>query len=338
MRFFTHLVTRPCPPLLLSMASPDQHLQFVTLDVFTQHRYAGNPLAVVRVPASVVLTQGQKQLIAREFNYSETVILHESGESYRQKEWTIDIFLTTAEITLAGHPVIGTVCYLGQALGASAASGTISGTLKTKAGKVPFTYDAGSKRAEVEIPHDVHVHPKTLTANEAIQHGIPEEVHQSLKRPAPVVSIVKGMTFCLVELPSLEALAKLRPNLKDLSTDGLDREYHPTGVVGFFFYVKQGTTTSGIQKLRTRMIEGSQEDPATGSASSALAAYLAFYADPTPDSAQKVHKFELTQGVEMGRESVIVLEVSGRSASQIEKVKLSGNSIHVMEGSLVVPV
>jgi predicted PhzF superfamily epimerase YddE/YHI9 len=39
------------------------HLPFTTLDVFTTTRYVANPLAVIRVPASLrlSLTEAQKQ-------------------------------------------------------------------------------------------------------------------------------------------------------------------------------------------------------------------------------------------------------------------------------------
>ncbi|KAJ0357888.1 hypothetical protein COL922a_014638, partial [Colletotrichum nupharicola] len=52
-------------------------LTFTTLDVFTETRFKGNPLAVVTIPPGMVLTQAQKQAIAREFNLSETTFVHD---------------------------------------------------------------------------------------------------------------------------------------------------------------------------------------------------------------------------------------------------------------------
>ena len=43
---------------------------FVTLDVFTDRMFGGNPLAVL--PDARGLTTGQMQAIAREFKYTET--------------------------------------------------------------------------------------------------------------------------------------------------------------------------------------------------------------------------------------------------------------------------
>ena len=73
--------------------------RFVTLDVFTEARFEGNPLAIVHVPANSALTQDQKQAIAREFNLSETVFLHEDDRSAARR---LDIFLPTVEIPFAG--------------------------------------------------------------------------------------------------------------------------------------------------------------------------------------------------------------------------------------------
>lgn len=84
---------------------------FVTLDVFTRDRYAGNPLAVVRLPPEdqAPLSTEQMQQVAREFNLSETVFLHErsstpgvSADTESVPEWRIRIFLTKAEVPFAG--------------------------------------------------------------------------------------------------------------------------------------------------------------------------------------------------------------------------------------------
>jgi PhzF family phenazine biosynthesis protein len=88
------------------MASSSNKLEFAIVDVFTDKRYEGNPLAIVRVPASSNLTQEQKQNIAREFNLSETTFLHEpTGNEFGV--WTVDIFTIHEELPFAGHPTIG---------------------------------------------------------------------------------------------------------------------------------------------------------------------------------------------------------------------------------------
>jgi PhzF family phenazine biosynthesis protein len=82
--------------------SSQQQLEFVTVDVFTSKPYEGNPLAIIRVPHDVTLSQGQKQKIAREFNLSESTFLHEKGPGAQGDDWTVDIFMTNKELPFAG--------------------------------------------------------------------------------------------------------------------------------------------------------------------------------------------------------------------------------------------
>lgn len=313
-------------------------LDFITLDVFTRVRYTGNPLAIVKVPRSETLTQEQKQMIAREFNYSETVILYETEGADHDLRWNVDIFLTTAEIPFAGHPTVGTACFLGeQLLGSKSGSDQINGTLVTKAGPVPFVYLRQSHAARCEVPHDLHVHQRALTTEDAQSIGLPSAVYENFANKPPFVSLVKGVTFALVQLLEEDALAAIRPNLNLLkSNHGLDKDWTAEGsTVGFFFFVKVGHAEDGSTRLRTRMILGSLEDPATGSASSTLAAYLALYGheNERQGATKGVHEFEMVQGVEMGRKSVIGVEVTVNK-SRIDKISLAGSAVSVMEGSL----
>ena len=315
-------------------------LDFITLDVFTQVRYTGNPLAIVKVPQSETLTQQQKQTIAREFNYSETVILHERKEFSDDPQWNVDIFLTTDEIPFAGHPTVGTACFLGmQLLDSTSGIDQIKGTLITKAGPVPFAYERQTQQAQCEVPHDLHVHKRTLTTEDAQSVGLPSQVYDNFVNKPPFVSLVKGVTFSLVQLPTEEVLAAVPATLSLLKgRDGLDKEWAAEGsTVAFFFYVKVGKAEDGSTKLRTRMILGSLEDPATGAASSALAAYLAL-SEPErreEDVDSDVHSFEMVQGVEMGRKSVIGVEATVKE-DRIIKIVLRGSAVSIMEGSLVI--
>lgn len=74
-------------------------LAFVTVDVFTTTRFAGNPLAIVRIPKDQYVTNAQMQTIAREFNLSETVFLFEDTEDANGvPKWVLRIFMTDHEL------------------------------------------------------------------------------------------------------------------------------------------------------------------------------------------------------------------------------------------------
>lgn len=125
-------------------------LNFVTVDVFTDKQYQGNPLAIVRIPHGVNVTQEQKQKIAREFNLSETTFLHENGADTKGDHWTVDIFMTSKELPFAGHPTVGTACYVlsRTAEERGITDGVIDANFTLKAGPVGLRYDVAKKTAK----------------------------------------------------------------------------------------------------------------------------------------------------------------------------------------------
>src|SRR3979490_1539682 len=82
--------------------------RFVTLDVFTTKRFAGNPLAVVLEPDG--LDTAAMQTIAREFNLSETVFVFPPADKANRAK--LRIFTPGRELPFAGHPTVGTAVLL----------------------------------------------------------------------------------------------------------------------------------------------------------------------------------------------------------------------------------
>ncbi|CAK7203131.1 hypothetical protein SEUCBS139899_005860 [Sporothrix eucalyptigena] len=318
-------------------------LSFVTLDVFTTKRFAGNPLAVVHVPAGTEIAQDTKQTIAREFNFSETVFLHEpAAGATNPNEHIVDIFTTTQELPFAGHPTIGTASHVLK-------TGSVSDTaLLVKAGRIPIervgTDDPLVVRASV--PHDVHIHAGHLRTTEgidavlksgAIGHGDP--AIEKAELDAPVASIVRGMSFVLVQLASLEQLASLSAQGRGLDFDLLpslldagpwSRE-EAGGHISRYYYVVTGGE-GNVVDIRTRMIGLREEDPATGSAACTLASYLTL----TKGKEGTLNRYNITQGVEMGRQSDILVEVATSADGSIDKVFLGGSAVEVTRGKLAV--
>src|SRR6185436_12455480 len=78
--------------------------EFVTVDVFTDRRFGGNPLAVF--PNASGITDEQMQALASEFNLSETTfVLPPDNPQHHAK---VRIFTPRAELPFAGHPNVGT--------------------------------------------------------------------------------------------------------------------------------------------------------------------------------------------------------------------------------------
>ncbi|KAK5624548.1 hypothetical protein RRF57_000264 [Xylaria bambusicola] len=318
-------------------------LPFTTLDVFTSTQLEGNPLAVVQVPASLRerLTQPLKQKIAREFNLSETVFLHDDTRNSGEDAREIDIFTIEQEIVFAGHPTIGTAVLVQRQLGTGVRS------LVTKAG--PIGIEPSPLGIRAEIPHNVHLHAKTLRDLQSsaelgptVTAGLhPNPAIRAAELEAPVFSIVNGMTFVLVRLASLELLREVKPlrlDFESLAPVLLDEGWRDS-FCSRYYYVDvggEGKEGKGLRCLRTRMVELGFEDPATGSAASALCAYL------TLREEKKETNFRVTQGIEMGRKSVISVETTTEegkgegSEVRIGNVYLGGTAVVVMQGTLKV--
>ncbi|MCJ1450662.1 hypothetical protein MMC28_000995 [Mycoblastus sanguinarius] len=312
------------------MSSPNT-LRFSTLDVFTTTPFKGNQLAVVHVPSSLTLSNDIKQTIAREFNLSETVFLHDApSESSKQR---LDIFTLAQELPFAGHPVIGAICHVCQRT-----EPPLGGvTLLTKAGPLVGRYNREKSIAEAEIPHDVRIHHASVAGEAVIG------CHPHLAEMAesglyfPVVSIVKGMSFVLINLPSvspqLEKLEAFRQT-KDHDAIVLDEGWGPS-FTGMYFYVLLSKSDEGVVKIRTRMLEPSvHEDAATGSAAGTLASYLAL----NDGNAGKTYHYAIEQGVEMGRASQIDVEVTlDMGGKAVERIVLGGRAVRVSEGAIYLP-
>lgn len=222
--------------------------------------------------------------------------------------------------------------------------GLHSGTLHTRAGPIAI---AQTESGDVSacIPHDIHIHARTVSSMPHLLHSLSLSsnplVHEA-ELHAPLVSIVKGMTFLLVRLPSLAVLESLKLGAMGIDFRGVldSKEGWGESFVAKYYYVVLGTGVNEggeeVIGVRTRMMEQQLEDPATGSAACTLASYLAIQNG-------RSGRFAITQGVEMGRRSEIgvCVEVEdgelpdGRQMERVVKnVVLSGCAVVVMEGSL----
>jgi trans-2,3-dihydro-3-hydroxyanthranilate isomerase len=269
---------------------------YVTLDVFTATRFAGNPLAVI--PDARGLTDEIMQRIAAEFNYSETTFVLPPEDP--QNTARVRIFTPTVEVPFAGHPNVGTAFVIGRQ--------------KEIVG------------AEIKAPQPLKVGPRIEAALVARCASI-DTTAIRLSNHEPVFASV-GLPFAFAEVNGLEALAAARPNLA-VFTEALERHRPQQSDFSLFLYAR---TAEGWSHIRARMfapLDNVMEDPATGSASAALGAYLVSLAPETDINAQ----ITIEQGVEMGRRSIIDVKVS-KSAGIIGSVTLSGHCVPVMRGTI----
>ncbi|MCY1666193.1 PhzF family phenazine biosynthesis protein [Rhizobium sp. SL86] len=298
---------------------------FVTVDVFTGERFTGNPLAVILDARG--MSDEDMQNVAAEFGYSEsTFILPPDDPAHHAR---VRIFTPVTEVPFAGHPNVGTAYVIGQRseiFGKPVAdrlvfeekAGLVEVTLQRQDGRVTAAAIRAPKALEVGSTVPVEVVATCLSLE-------PSQIRTASHLPC-MASV--GLAFVMVELVDLAALAAART---DRSLFEKARESHATPENDFpvFLYVRD---PSHPFRLRARMfapLDNVPEDPATGSASGALAALLASL-DPRADGLFEVM---IEQGVEMGRRSIIRVTVEKRDGKP-GSVVISGESAAVMEGQI----
>lgn len=319
-------------------------LDYVKLDVFTSNIFGGNPLAVVFLPdhSSEPVTRDQMQAIAREFNYSETIFVYPVSSMAPTKR-KIDIFMTTKELPFAGHPTIGAASWLLR-LSPCREDHSEFEALTTKAGDIPISQVAASSLVSASVPHEFHLHKAKFPLSELLRlHptlGPFLQSNDSGNLGFPVFSVVRGMTVILVELPSINALAAVDMPIggemikltSALNGGYLDAGWDGEGLINLYFYVRD-VPDGGRTVLRTRMLLGNFEDPATGSSATGLAAYLSLVSQQPEDKI--VFDYDIVQGIEMGRRSDIgVHVVLCDDKKGIEKVELIGSAVQVSSGQI----
>ncbi|KAI4204754.1 MAG: hypothetical protein LQ346_001578 [Caloplaca aetnensis] len=248
------------------MASPPDCdiVRFVTLDVFTRERFKGNPLGIVDLPLGSDLGQESKQRIAREFNLSETVFLHPALTESEPFNRRCDIFTVAEELPFAGHPTIGTLVYLCQ--GRSTVDSALQSlTLQMKAGSIHAHYDPKIGIAKASIPHNVRIHQSPVPSK-SITDAQPTFGALQLRESSPLVSIVRGMTFVLINLPQVPDLANLATNGPAIDPNAIQPDAGWEAFTAPYYYaiVSEDEATRRL-RIRSRMMEPSfGEDPATG--------------------------------------------------------------------------
>ncbi len=300
-------------------------LSYVTVDVFTSTRFEGNPLAVMSDARGI--SDAAMQKIAAEFGYSEVtfVLPPENPENTAR----VRIFTPTMEVPFAGHPNVGTAYVIarqGELFGRP-----VGDTLRfeEKAGLVEVALQRSEGRvaaATIRAPRPLEIEgtiPDTVIAG-----CISIDPGSIRKKTHAPVSVSVGLKFAVAELESLEALAAASPNLNGFQ----DAARTTAGSHDFslFLYVRPAATP---WKIRARMfapLDNVIEDPATGSASAALSAYLVSLL-PETDISQHV---TIEQGVEMGRRSIIELDVV-KKAGTVTDVTISGGCVPVMKGEIL---
>lgn len=302
-------------------------LHFFQADVFTSEPFGGNPLAVF--PDAGDLADRDFQQIAREMNLSETVFVLPPKDP--QAVAKIRIFTPSREIPFAGHPVLGTFYVLGTLKRLPLEEPVTKIFYECYLGVFPLELIILKGQIEQVVmsqpsPEFLEVVSQVEMIYELAKAlGVPKSLITDSPFPVEVVST--GLPVLIVPIRTLTAMKSMQVNHSAIR-DVCSR----LGTNGIMVYTTM--TLEENSTVHTRMFAdpiGIPEDPATGSASGALGAYLVkngvVEVGPTTE-------IVIEQGHEIGRPSRILVQVYSDD-DMIQNVKVGGQVVMVAEGKMV---
>lgn len=287
--------------------------RFVTLDVFTESRFGGNPLAVF--PEADGLSDAEMQAIARELNLSETTFVLPPADAANTAR--VRIFTPKVELPFAGHPNVGTAFVIasergGDRLRFEELAGLVEVVIaRDAAGAVTQAIIAAPQALAIgpDIP------PQPLAACAGIDlAAVVTDHHLPLRASV-------GNPFAMMEVTPA-ALARAAPDSAAFRQVG-HAVPELAARAALYVYARDGAV------LRARMFSpalGVMEDPATGSAATTLAALLLHLSGAGHGA------WDILQGVEMGRPSL--LRATARRGADGVRATVGGACVAVMRGEL----
>jgi trans-2,3-dihydro-3-hydroxyanthranilate isomerase len=298
--------------------------RYHTADVFTEKAFGGNQLAVL--PDARGLSPEQMQVIAREFNFSETVfVLPPENPAHTRR---LRIFTPGTELPFAGHPTVGAAYVLAETGEIELEGDETEIVFEEGAGPVPVlicTRETKPYFTQLAAPHSPEkgtgvYDPEAIAAVVSLDVG-----DLDLDGDYSIEAVSTGVPFLMVPVRSLEALGRAKIDMPSWEKH-LANSWAPEP---FLF------TELEPPLMRARMFApnmGIVEDPATGSACACFGGYLAWRSGVRDGMLQ----WTVHQGVEMGRPSIIEVEAE-LSGGEVTTVRVGGASVLVSSGTLHVP-
>ncbi len=299
----------------------DRTFRYQHLDVFTDQALTGNQLAVFLAPEG--LSSEEMLLIAREMNFSESTFVFPPEAS--GTDFLVRIFTPVSELDFAGHPTIGTAFALARA--GRIAPGQKRVVLGEGIGPVPVDLEWQGK--ELRFAWMYQLEPnfgKTIADGAAVAGALGVESSDLAASGLPVQEVSCGATFLFVPMATRAAVD--RAALDRAAMGGL-LERLQMQRRGVFVFSKEPGGDDATVYSRMLSFRGI-EDPATGSASGPLGAYLVRHGVVPREKAREIVS---RQGVKMGRPSRVYISI-GLAGETINEVRVGGASVFVGEGTI----
>jgi len=284
---------------------------FHIVDVFAEQKYAGNQLAVFRKAGG--LPSDTMQKIAKEMGFSETTFILSDAE--RDGGYDVRIFTPAAEVPFAGHPTLGTAYLVRHEIINKPVQRVI---LNLKVGQIPVAFEQQADGGDI-----VWMTPKEAVFGETFDTREIAPLltirESDIDESFPIQAVSTGLPFVLLPLRSLDAVRRAGV----IKNKWLDWVKDRPAKMLFVFCREAIDSAHHIHARAFADYYGIAEDPATGSANSCFAAYLAKHRYLGAESID----VRVEQGHEIGRPSLIYLKAQDR-----------GGTIHAEVGGKVVMV
>jgi trans-2,3-dihydro-3-hydroxyanthranilate isomerase len=286
---------------------------YMLFDVFTDVAFAGNPLAIF---PNAAFDDATMQSVARELNLSETVFLLPAVDG---AVGALRIFTPGREVLFAGHPTIGTAIALVDHLWWLGPNES-EFALRLRIGDVPISVDRGTPTVAWLTTPPVTFGREIAREDAAaiLTLGVAD-----VRGDLPAQMLGAGNPFLYVPLATKAAVDRAA-----LDVAAVRAQLGWNDINGIYLFAQ---TDEGAYARMFAPMSGIAEDPATGSATGPLYAYLA-----KCGALPRRERFVNEQGVAMGRRSVIAVRVSWNGAT-LDRVEIGGSAVFVGEGTLRIP-
>jgi trans-2,3-dihydro-3-hydroxyanthranilate isomerase len=297
--------------------------RYLHYDVFTDRLFGGNQLAVFLDGRG--LSTSTMQAIANEMNFSETTFIlppQQDGTDVRLR-----IFTPTTELTMAGHPTIGSTFALAR-------TGVICpdrDRLVVGLGVGPTPVSLTWRGDDLGFAWMTQLNPTfgepiADPAGAAAMLGLPRAAVAGTGLPLQVISC--GVAFLFVPLTTRTAVDHAVVSLVAYEEFFRSSQIEAHGV--FLFSTEPRGERATVYSRMFAPDYGIAEDPATGAASGPLGCYLVRHNVVPPEKAGSMLSL---QGVKMGRPSHIHISI-GADGGTINNVRVGGEAVLAGEGTL----
>jgi len=252
--------------------------QFRQVDVFTEEALLGNPVAVVHDADD--LSDDEMRRFASWTNLSETTFLLAPADE--RADYRVRIFTPKRELPFAGHPTLGSAHAWLEAGGQPASQDTI--VQECAVGLVPVRLSPGNRLAFEAPP---------LFRSGPVEEPLLLEIAASLRvKREDIVDAQwadNGPGWVAVQLASADAVLAIEPGVV-------------AGSTGVFGAYPPGSPEAFEVRAFTQLINGTGEDPVTGSLNASLAMWLL-------SSGKATAPYTASQGTALGRRGRVHVSV-----------------------------